>query len=109
MFSDLQQKLADELSLALKSNNRFDWVHQVTDFLEPQLLIRPRLFVKCYHIEKDLYWAVYVRKKVCEVYKTTQFGWTVGRHSSVQIKLFKGKNEKPVDIIIKEIFEVLET
>lgn len=108
MFSDLQQKLADELSLTLKYNDRFDWVEQVTDFLEPKILIRPRLFVKCHHIETDIYWAIYVRKNSCEVYQTTQFGWTTGRHSSIQIKIFKGKNEKPVSLIIKEIVEVLE-
>jgi hypothetical protein len=109
MFTDLQQKLADELSLALRSNNRFDWVQQVTDFLEPHLMIIPRLFVKCHIIQKDIYWAVYVRKNICEVYKTTQFGWIAGRYSSIQIKLFKGKHEKPADLIIKEIIEVLET
>jgi hypothetical protein len=107
MFSDLQQQLANELSKTLKNDDRFDWVEQVTDYLEPKLLIKPRLFVKFQQIEKNIYWAVYVRKNICEVYQTTQFAWTTGRYKSTHIKMFKGKNEKPINLIIEEILSVL--
>lgn len=108
MFTDLQTTVADTLMQTLKSDSRFDWVERITDYLEPKLMLRSRLFVKFRDVAKDQYWAIYIRKNICEVYPTSQLGWTLGRSKSVSIKMTRGKVEKPIARIIEDILKVIE-